>query len=91
MLAAPDARPISQATLKDIVSDYLAGHEPFPDGMNVEVARQDGSGCGPASSSGDQARTNGPSIRRRHAGLAPITASCVHADNGRFLCVGVTS
>jgi hypothetical protein len=44
MLAAPDARPFSQATLRDIVADYLASHGPFPDGMSVEVARRDGSG-----------------------------------------------
>ncbi|GAA3318893.1 hypothetical protein GCM10017710_38750 [Arthrobacter ramosus] len=44
MLAAPDARRLSQATLRDIVTDYLASHGPFPDGMSVEVARRDGSG-----------------------------------------------
>ncbi|MGO4587013.1 tudor domain-containing protein [Arthrobacter sp. 2RAF6] len=48
MLAAPDARPLSRETLRDIVSDYLASHDPFPDGMSVEVARQDGSGWEPA-------------------------------------------
>ena len=41
MLAADDARPISPAALRDIVSDYLAAHEPFPDGTRVDVHRPD--------------------------------------------------
>lgn len=35
MLAAPDGRPISPDTLRQIVEDYLVDHEPFPDGTLV--------------------------------------------------------
>lgn len=44
MLAAPDGRPISPDTLRQIVEDYLVDHEPFPDGTRVEVARRHGGG-----------------------------------------------
>ncbi|WP_442543847.1 tudor domain-containing protein [Arthrobacter sp. KN11-1C] len=43
MLAAPDARPLSQAALRDVVSDDLASHAPFPDSVSFEVVRRDGS------------------------------------------------
>ncbi|MFE4195605.1 tudor domain-containing protein [Paenarthrobacter sp. NPDC056912] len=49
MLAAPDARPISQETLREVVSDYLSSHEPFPDGTRVEVRRGDDEGWEPAT------------------------------------------
>lgn len=42
MLAVDDAQPITPAALRDIVSDYLADHEPFPDGTRVMTTGYDG-------------------------------------------------
>ena len=41
MLAAPDARPISAETLREVVSDYLGAHDPFPEGAVVEAINMD--------------------------------------------------